>query len=101
MANKFQSRLVRITIIIAVCIIVLPILFDTDKKCHNENEFAVIPFMPKVIDKHEIKPIAIINTKSSEKLSTSIINTMIFKATSDSRNKLVKDFTTQQQKILR
>ncbi len=47
MASKFQSRLVGTVILVAVGVIVLPDVFDGEKK-HYKEELAVIPIKPNI-----------------------------------------------------
>ncbi|MCG3461307.1 cell division protein DedD [Xenorhabdus bovienii] len=53
MASKFQNRLVGTIVLVALGIIVLPVLFDGDKK-HNESQFASIPLALKPGDEEDI-----------------------------------------------
>ncbi|OTA15187.1 cell division protein DedD [Xenorhabdus vietnamensis] len=46
MASKFQNRLVGTIVLVALSVIVLPIVFDSDKK-YNDGKFASIPLVPK------------------------------------------------------
>ncbi|CDG98362.1 Protein dedD [Xenorhabdus bovienii str. puntauvense] len=57
MASKFQNRLVGTIVLVALGIIVLPVLFDGDKK-HNESQFASIPLALKPGDEEDIDLIA-------------------------------------------
>ncbi|CBJ82085.1 Protein dedD [Xenorhabdus bovienii str. Jollieti] len=57
MASKFQNRLVGTLVLVALGIIVLPVLFDGDKK-HNESQFASIPLALKPGDEEDIDLIA-------------------------------------------
>lgn len=45
MASKFQSRLIGTVILVAIGVIVLPDVFDGQKK-HYQEEFAAIPIKP-------------------------------------------------------
>ncbi|PHM46130.1 protein dedD [Xenorhabdus mauleonii] len=56
MASKFQNRLVGTIVLVAVGVIVLPIIFDGDKK-YNENQFASIPLVSKLGDEENIDSI--------------------------------------------
>ncbi|CCW29612.1 Protein dedD [Xenorhabdus nematophila F1] len=56
MASKFQNRLVGTVVLIALGVIVLPMIFDGDKK-YNENQFASIPLVPKLGDEENIDAI--------------------------------------------
>ncbi|MDX7988459.1 cell division protein DedD [Xenorhabdus sp. 12] len=56
MASKFQNRLVGTIVLVAVGIIVLPMIFDGDKK-YNENQFASIPLVSKLGDEENIDSI--------------------------------------------
>ncbi|MBE8596921.1 cell division protein DedD [Xenorhabdus sp. BG5] len=56
MASKFQNRLVGTIVLVALGVIVLPMIFDGDKK-YNENQFAAIPLVPKPGDEEDIDSI--------------------------------------------
>ncbi|WP_340621162.1 cell division protein DedD [Xenorhabdus siamensis] len=56
MASKFQNRLVGTIVLVALSVIVLPMLFDGDKK-YNEEKFASIPLVPKPGDEENIDSI--------------------------------------------
>ncbi|MBD2816152.1 cell division protein DedD [Xenorhabdus sp. Flor] len=56
MASKFQNRLVGTIVLAALSVIVLPMLFDGDKK-YNEEKFASIPLVPKPGDEENIDSI--------------------------------------------
>ncbi|OTA20424.1 cell division protein DedD [Xenorhabdus beddingii] len=56
MASKFQNRLVGTIVLVALGVIVLPMIFDGDKK-YNENQFASIPLVPKPGDEEDIDSI--------------------------------------------
>ncbi|AOM39394.1 cell division protein DedD [Xenorhabdus hominickii] len=53
MASKFQNRLVGTIVLVALGVIVLPVIFDGDKK-YNEGQFASIPLLPKPGDEEDI-----------------------------------------------
>ncbi|MBI6548667.1 cell division protein DedD [Xenorhabdus lircayensis] len=57
MASKFQNRLVGTIVLVALGVIVLPIMFDGDKK-YNEDQFASIPLVPKPGDEENIDSIS-------------------------------------------
>ncbi|MDX7990087.1 cell division protein DedD [Xenorhabdus littoralis] len=57
MASKFQNRLVGAIVLVALGVIVLPIIFDGDKK-YNEDQFASIPLVPKPGDEEDIDSIS-------------------------------------------
>ncbi|KMJ45051.1 cell division protein DedD [Xenorhabdus khoisanae] len=56
MASKFQNRLVGTLVLVALGVVVLPIIFDGDKK-YNEDQFASIPLVPKPGDEEDIDSI--------------------------------------------
>ncbi|CDG20862.1 Protein dedD [Xenorhabdus poinarii G6] len=56
MASKFQNRLVGTIALVALSVIVLPVIFDGDKK-YNESQFAAIPLMPTAGDEEEVDSI--------------------------------------------
>ncbi|KLU16756.1 MULTISPECIES: cell division protein DedD [Xenorhabdus] len=56
MASKFQNRLVGTIVLVALGVIVLPMIFDGDKK-YNEDQFASIPLVPKPGDEEDIDAI--------------------------------------------
>ncbi|PHM63593.1 cell division protein DedD [Xenorhabdus ishibashii] len=56
MASKFQNRLVGTIVLVALGVIVLPMIFDGDKK-YNEDQFAAIPLVPKPGDEEDIDSI--------------------------------------------
>ncbi|MBD1226928.1 cell division protein DedD [Xenorhabdus griffiniae] len=56
MASKFQNRLVGTIVLVALGVIVLPMIFDGDKK-YNEEQFAAIPLVPKPGDEEDIDSI--------------------------------------------
>ncbi|CDL86002.1 cell division protein DedD [Xenorhabdus cabanillasii] len=56
MASKFQNRLIGTIVLAALSVIVLPMLFDGDKK-YNEEKFASIPLVPKPGDEENIDSI--------------------------------------------
>ncbi|MDC9582967.1 cell division protein DedD [Xenorhabdus sp. PR6a] len=56
MASKFQNRLVGTLVLVALGVIVLPMIFDGDKK-YNEEQFAAIPLVPKPGDEEDIDSI--------------------------------------------
>ncbi|SFU53599.1 cell division protein DedD [Xenorhabdus koppenhoeferi] len=56
MASKFQNRLVGAVVLVALGVIVLPMIFDGDKK-YNEDQFASIPLVPKLGDEENIDSI--------------------------------------------
>ncbi|PHM70050.1 cell division protein DedD [Xenorhabdus kozodoii] len=57
MASKFQNRLVGTIVLVALGVIVLPMIFDGDKK-YNEDQFASIPLVPKPGDEEDIDSIS-------------------------------------------
>ncbi|MDC9593194.1 cell division protein DedD [Xenorhabdus sp. IM139775] len=56
MASKFQNRLVGTLVLVALGVIVLPMIFDGDKK-YKEGQFASIPLMTKPGDEEDIDSI--------------------------------------------
>ncbi|BET97542.1 cell division protein DedD [Xenorhabdus taiwanensis] len=56
MASKFQNRLVGAIVLVALGVIVLPMIFDGDKK-YNEDQFASIPLVPKPGDEEDVDSI--------------------------------------------
>ncbi|MBD2779961.1 cell division protein DedD [Xenorhabdus szentirmaii] len=56
MASKFQNRLVGTLALVAFGVIVLPMIFDGDKK-YNENQFTSIPLVTKPGDEENIDAI--------------------------------------------
>ncbi|SFN56277.1 cell division protein DedD [Xenorhabdus japonica] len=56
MASKFQNRLVGTFVLVALSVVVLPIIFDGDKK-YNESQFASIPLVPKSDNGEDISSI--------------------------------------------
>ncbi|CAM3667582.1 cell division protein DedD [Xenorhabdus thuongxuanensis] len=56
MASKFQNRLVGAIALVALGVIVLPMIFDGDKK-YNEDQFASIPLVPKPGDEEDVDSI--------------------------------------------
>ena len=52
MASKFQNRLTGTIVLVALGVIILPGLFDGQKK-HYQDEFAAIPLVPKPGDRDE------------------------------------------------
>ncbi|MDC9596593.1 cell division protein DedD [Xenorhabdus anantnagensis] len=56
MASKFQNRLVGTFVLVALSVVVLPIIFDGDKK-YNESKFASIPLVSKSDNGEDIRSI--------------------------------------------
>ncbi|MDC9588306.1 cell division protein DedD [Xenorhabdus sp. XENO-10] len=57
MASKFQNRLVGTFVLVALSVVVLPIIFDGDKK-YNESKFASVPLVPKSDNGEDISSIS-------------------------------------------
>ncbi|XZQ55228.1 MAG: hypothetical protein ACTTNM_01385 [Arsenophonus sp.] len=105
MDNNFLNRLVGMIVIFTVAIILLPILFDGEKK-YNDNIFTEIPLLNnKISGEYRIKLISTINFKQLTKpldngISEVIVSDNIYDTNSKFKNDIFIQNRTNTKSVL-